>query len=464
MALEDLRAQLKRYSDVLNARAEQAAVLDRYRVGEFPLPPLVQDTGLTNAYRSLMALSGSNWPGLIVDAVAERLEVRGVRFGDKAADDEVWELWQRNGLDAQSSMFHDSVLTTGRGYAIVWGDGSSDPQPVVTLEHASMCVVEYEPGSRRRRGALRRWKDGKKWFANLYRPDGIYKFSAASDDVPDRAEQWGKREVTGEDWPLANPLEEVPVVEFAVNRSLMPAAFGTGRGEFADNLRHIDRINYKVFSGLVALTWSGFPLRYMIGDPIVYEKDDDGNDDITKPVPPIKALASSIVQLENPNAKVGQLPEADVTNYSPEMDIQHLAALTKTPPYYLLGEMVNISADTIRAADAGLISKARRHHRDLGESWEDVDRLMLKVKNPQDPRANDHSAETIWKDPEFRSLAERADAAVKLKDTLAPKVIMQYVLGMTPQEIARAEADSAGMLLQQLMERPTAPANGIAAG
>jgi hypothetical protein len=460
----ELRDQLKRYSDVLNHRAREASALEDYREGRFPLPPLVQDTGLTNAYRSLMQLSGSNWPGLIVSAVEERTEIQGIRFGDsQQSDDDVWAILQENGIDAESSALHDSVFTTGRGYALVWGDGSRDPKPKITLEHASLCVVEYEPGSRRqRRGALRRWRDGKRWCANLYRPEALYKFFVEADELPQEATDWKRREddADGLGWEIPNEFGEVPVVEFAVNRSLRPAPFGSGVGEFATNLRHIDRINYKVFSGLVALTWSGFPLRYVIGDPILYEKDSDGKDDKTKPVPPFKSLASSVAQFANPDAKVGQLPEATIDNYSPEMDIKHLAALTKTPAHYLLGEMVNLSADAIRAAEAGLISKVRRHHRSLGESWEDVARLALKVKDPTDARV-DQEAEIIWRDPESRSLAERADAATKLASIDMPwQVIASKVMGMTPQEIRRATAERGSDVLSSLM----ADTNGLGAG
>lgn len=461
---DELRAQLKRYSDVLDQRVSQVNTLEDYHDGRFPLPPLIQDSGLTDGYRTLMQLSGANWPELIVSAVEERLEVQGVRFGDAEADKEAWEIWQENGLDAESSMLHESVLTTGRGYAIVWGDGSRDPQPKITYEHASTCVVEYEPGSRRqRRGALRRWRDGKRWYANLYTPEALYKFRAEqeSEDRPAEANDWVRREVGGEEWPLPNPLGEVPVVEFAVNRKLRPSSFGTGYGEFATKLRHIDRIHYKIFSGLVALTWSGFPLRYIIGDPILYEKDDQGNDDKTKPIPPIKALASAVAQLENPNAKVGQLPEANIDNYSPEMDIKHLAAISKTPAYYLLGELVNISADGIRAGEGGLISKVKRHHRSLGESHEDVTRLALRVKDPDDPRGRDQSTEIIWSDPESRSLAERADAGLKMQQAGMPwGVIASKVYGMTPQEISRAEAERATDVLSQIAGQLQETGNG----
>lgn len=455
MPTEDqLRAQLHAYSKALNDRNSEAKLLDSYYDGKHPYPPLVQESQQKRAYRMLMDLAATNWPQAIVDATEAALEVQGLRFGDDEADKEVWELWQENGLDAEAGMVHQSALTTGRAYAIVWGDGSMDPQPRVTLEHVSLCMVEYEPGShRKRRGALRRWKDGKRWYANLYRPDGLYKFQANGEDVPREAARWERRDVPDETWPLANPLDEVPVVEFAINRTLRPNPYGTACGDFARNLPHINRINYKCFSGLVALTWSGFPLRYVIGDPILYAKNEDGTDDKTKPIPPFDAVASAVAQFTNKEAKVGQLPEANISNYSAKDDIVSLAAVTATPLFHLLpGEMINISADAARAGQDSHVSKVKRYQRPLGESWEDVTRLMLRVKDPNDPRGFDSSAEVDWKDPEHRSLAEIADAATKLASIQVPLgTVMAKVLQMSPREIARAEAAQGSNVLTQLM-------------
>lgn len=463
-----LRRQLHRLSQALTGRIPAIVETDAYYDGDYPLPPLVQEAEVQRAYKALMALTDANWPKLIVDSVEERLEVQGIRFGEKKADEQAWELWQEAGLDAESSVLHQATLTNGRAFALVWGDGSRDPKPMVTYEHASTCIVEYSRDVRRRRVAgLRRWREGKKWYANLYRPDGVYKFQSDGEELPSEAGKWKRRDVKDEAWPLANPLEEVPLVEFAVNRSLRPSPFGVARGEFEPNLRHIDRIHYKIFCGLIALTWSGFPLRYVIGDPIVYKKDAEGNDTDTAE-PPFDAIVNAMAQFENPAVKVGQLPEAKLDNYSPEMDIKHLAALTKTPAHYLLGEMVNLSADAIRAGEAGLVSKVRRHHRPLGESHEDVTRLLLRIKDPNDERGQDPKAQIIWTDPESRSLAERADAGLKMQQSGMPwQIVAEKVYGMTPQEIMRAESGRGSDVLTQVMSQ-TPPAgtpagNGAAA-
>lgn len=461
----ELRAQLHRYSQVLNDRNSEAQLLDSMYDGAHPYPPLVQESEVKRAYKMIMEMVATNLPQAIVDASDASLEIQGVRFGDEEGDKAVWEMWQENGLDAESGLAHQATLTAGRAFALVWGDGSADPQPRITLEHASLCMVEYEPGSRRkRRGALRRWKDGKRWYANLYRPEAVYKFQGEQDseDVPMEAARWQRRDVEGEAWPLPNPLGEVPVVELAINRTLRPNPYGNARGDFARNLPHINRINYKTFSGLVALTWSGFPLRYVIGDPILYQKNDDGTDDKSKPVPPFDAVASAVAQFTNKDAKVGQLPEANVSNYSAEDDIKQLAAVTATPLFHLLpGAMINIAEPAVRAGQDAHVSKIRRYQRPLGEGWEEITRLMLRVKDPNDPRGFDSSAEVDWKDPEHRSLSEVADAATKLASINVPlQTIMAKVLQMSPREIARAEEAQGGNLLTQIVAQAEQNGNG----
>jgi hypothetical protein len=475
MAQQDIEARLKvwlkQLNEELDRRQAMTAKLDRYHSGYPDAPDHVKQIRLEPEYRVLMRQAVTNWPELIVDSREERLEVVSFDFGGGSrANDDVWQLWQRAGLDADAGMVHESALTDGRAYVIVWTDGREGVE--ITPEHAEACVVAYEMPSRRRRAAaLRRWTDGDRWYCTLYLPDGLYKFQTDDEKTATKkpkVEMWERREIDGEEWPLPNPLGVVPVVEFAVNRSLKPLRcsadplagkpqrqdrqFGTAAGEFERALPNIDRINTTVFAGLLAQAWSSFPVRALIGDKIQYRKRTDsagavvtdGNDKpIMDPVEPFQVAINRLIQIENPDGKLVQLPEAKLDNYSKaaEVHVRHLAAITKTPAHYLLGEMVNLSADAIRAAEAALISKVRKHHRALGESWEEVMRLALDVLD--DPRAENSNAETQWKDPESRSMAERADAASKLKDIVPRQAIWEYVLQATPQEIARWESQEA---------------------
>lgn len=450
---KELLAMLARLGAALDKQSARINLLDKYRDGDHPIPEAVREAGAKRAYRKLMSMSRSNWPGLIVDSVEERLEVQGFAFGgdaDGVVADQAWSDWQANSLDADSGLVHDAALTGGRAYAIVWADAQGNP--TITPEHGSTTIVEYAAGSRTDRvAALRRWQDGDRWFATLYTPGALYKFQAKEKSTFSTAAQisWVRRDVAGETWPLPNPLGVVPVIEIGVNRTLRPSPFGSGHGEFEPAVDHIDRINYAMFSAMAAMTWSGFPLRAVIGDPIT--RDDTG-----KPIQPFEVAQDRIVQMTNPDAKLVQLPEASLQNYNAviEMHIKHLAAITKTPAHYLLGEMVNLSADAIRAGEAGLVSKIRRHHRSIGEGWEEVIRTAQMVR---DPSFVDSSIEVRWADPESRSLAERADAAIKLSTILPWQALAERVLGATPIEISkwsemRASDSLTSMLAQPLPE------------
>lgn len=443
--LEKLNAELDRRTGTINR-------LDRYHSGDHPPPNHIRRIRAETEYEELLKQAVTNWPELIVASVEQRLAVTGFRFADEKADSDIWDIWQRNSLDARSGLVHEAALVNGRAYVIVWGDGKLAK---ITPEHASTTVVAYATDGVTRTAALRRWRDGSRWYCTLYLPDGLYKFEGPEQDsVPDK-DKWGIRTVSGEAWPLPNPLRVVPVVEFAVNRSLRPTMFGTGCGEFERVTPIIDRINTTIFAGLLAQAYASFPVRALIGVEPQYERRvdsagepvlDDNDEEIMDPVSPIENLAvDRLITLEDPNAKLVSLPESNLENYikAVESHVRHLAAITQTPAHYLLGQMVNLSADAIRAAEAGLISKVSRHKIDLGEPWEEVMRLALKAQDPSDARADQVDGETLWKDSESRSLAEQADAATKLATVLPQGAVWERVLQASPQEISRWRSQSA---------------------
>lgn len=468
----ELKEQLKMLGNELDRRSRWHRVLGGYYEGDAPLPTAVVKAKITSAYQILMPFASSNWAGLIVDSVQDRLEIAGLRSGDKAVDDLIWGLWQDNQMDSETKLAHNATLVDGRCFALVWPDEDTG-KPAISLDDESQMIVAYAEGSRRKREcAMRRWVDEKGVpYATLYRPDGIYKFVGPKSGLEQRSTEtgigpltmgapmgaigkggdgtftvdsgtWERREVDNEEWPLANPLGVVPVVEVAVNRRLKPGCFGYARGEFEHTTGHLDRINILTFLGLVVAFWMGFPLRAIIGDRIL--KDDEGND-----MPPFRVMGDQVAQFEKPETKLESFPAADLSNLSVEEHVKHLAAITKTPAHYLLAEMVNLSADAIRASEAALASKVTNHKASLGEGWEEVMRLVGLTSDREvqlSPRA-----EVLWADHESRSMAERADAAVKLKEILPWQALAERVLGATQNEIGRWEAQRAGDALSALM-------------
>lgn len=450
MAIDSaLLAQITKLGTELQKRILVSRKLNNYYEGSCPFPQAVIRAKMTHAYRLLMPMAEAPWGSLVVDSVQDRLEVAGIRSDDKAIDEAVWGVWQDNKMDAESKLGHTAALIDGRAFATIWPENGGPPQ--ITLDSSEQMIVQYAEGSRRVRiAALRYWMEDVTPYATLYRPEGIYKFVGPKNSSGFQGTQWAQRDVPGEEWPLKNPYAVVPVVELAVNQRLKPGSFGYARGEFAHCLGLLDRINLLTFLGLVVALWMGFPLRGVIGDKIL--KDDEG-----KPLAPFDANADSVFQLENPDAKLAEFKAADRGNLSIFSELSQVAYITKTPAHYfpLQTGISNISADTIVALEGALHAKTTQHKGGLGEDWEEVLRLcglMLPEPVALSPRA-----QLLWLPSESRSLAERADAAVKLASVLPWQTVAEYALNATQDDITRWEAMKASDALGALIAGATTP-------
>ena len=115
-----------------------------------------------------------------------------------------------------------------------------------------------------------------------------------------------------------------------------------------------------------------------------------------------------------------------------------LAAIAALPPHYVgLSGNSPTSAEAIRSAEASLVTRARRRQRVWGGAWEDVMRLAVQVQQGA-PVSGMDELETVWANPETRTVAQAADAAVKL---YAAGVIDRRAaledIGYTPAQIER---------------------------
>ncbi|GAA3473894.1 hypothetical protein GCM10018965_084470 [Nonomuraea roseola] len=373
-----------------------------------------------------------NFSSLIVDSVAERLGIDGFRFTeDPEADADALDIWQRNGLDADSDAAHTDALVHGASFVTVWGD--ADGEPVIIPENSHEMVVSYVPGSRRLiRAALKRTLD--EWgdvHATLYLPDRAYMTTYAEGH-----ENWGTpREA-------ANPLGRVPVVPL-LNR---PRLNGKAHSELARTIPLQDAVNKVMVDALIASEMGAFPMRWATGLPM--EEDENG-----KPVPPpFQVALDKMIHSENPDTKFGQFSVADLSNYVRLVEalIQHIASVSRLPVHYMLVQSGQPpSGANIKSAEAGLVAKVRQRQRTYGEAWENVMRLAFAVKG--DPRQKAHKAETIWRDAEYRSEAEHVDALVKLRSLGVPQRQLWEDAGYSPSQIERFEALQAQELLDASM-------------
>lgn len=441
----------------LGHQARAHASKNAYYTGEHPLPDA--PPGARAEYLRLMRQARSNWCELIVDAVAERLEVAGVRFGNQqAADVDIWRtIWQPNALDAEHGAVHTEALIGGTASVLVWPSTTeTNGRPTITTEHPTEVYVDLDPAARRRaRSAIKVYVDDTldMEFATLWTPP--------EGDTPAMVYKWARARTSGE-WKahadegdpgtsFVNPLGRVPLVPFLNKRRMI----GAGVSELAGGITDVqDRINETIFNRLTAGRFSAFRQRWVTGMEIPVDPETN------KPVEPFKAAVDRLWMSEDPAVKFGEFGATDLAPYikAVEADIQHLAAITRTPPHYLLGQSGAFpSGESLKATETGLVRKAVARQLSFGESWEDVIRLGLVAM--EDARGADDTIEVIWKDPETKGLAELVDALVKLKSLGVPDEALWERYGATQLEIARWRGQAArSTLAAAAASRPATPA------
>lgn len=427
----------------LNSRQANLRRLGDYYDGKHRLA--FASAKFLSAFGGMFASFADNFIPLVVGASAQRLHVQGFRNGDDPkSDKEAWGFWQRNGLDAASQLGHVESLKKGDAYVIVWADG--DGQPRITVETPEQCIVGFEPGDRSKRAAgLKVWVDGAGKHAVLMFPTMIFRF------VWNEAFGGSWAPEPSFDFPYANPLGVVPMVPLT-NQPRLDSPFGTS--EFFAIIGIQDAINKTVADMMVASEYVAFPQRYVTG--LELPEDDQGN-----VKPPYALAVDKFLVAEDPGASFGTLAAGDTMNHIKqiEMFIQQIATQTFTPPHYFNVGGNLPSGDAIKAAEAGLTAKVTDKMIILGEAWEEVIRLCFKVVN--DPRADIVNGETIWKDPQFRTESEMADALVKRAAIGVPRQQLWEDAGYTQSQIARFHAMEAQDALDEFLAPPEIPKIGV---
>lgn len=419
-----------------------------------------------------------NYCGVVVDALAERLEVQGFRIGsDQGAADAAWDIWQRNRLDASFARGVRAGLTKGEFSLIVWVDGKGEPR--ISVEDGAEVYVATDPGnSHARRAAIKRWRDEdeRRLYAIVYLPDGIYKFRSEEGDAPWHRvattppdyerfvavgtpvdpnsltqTKWERWNVDGESWPLENPFGVVPVVPIP-NK---PDVFGAGESELAAIVPIQDAINANIVNVMLAGQFSAFRQRYATN--VTLEVDEQGKIQEPWRIAVDSMLTAPPPNVGEPETKFGEFSETNLSGYMTlhEGYVQGMATISRMPPHYFLGQSGNFpSGESLRSAEAGLTFKARDRIRDDSEPVEEAIALAFLMKSRQSGLASAAAAryvkwaaqtdsEALWRDPETKTESEHIDALVKLKSLGVPaKEGIWPKIPATPQEIERwAKAD-----------------------
>lgn len=381
-----------------------------------------------------------NWCKTVPDTVRERLAIIAFHGEDGTPDKEAMRAWRRNHADVEVGLAILDALVVARSHALVWNPNGKASD--ITFIPSGQAIVDYVPGARNvRRAGLRTWSDGSHEFATLFtrahngRPAMAYRRQRTVGGG-----SWATRTIglaRSEQVDMVNPMGEVPLVEIA-NRARL---HGDPQSEIASVAPLQDAVNTLWAHLFTAADFAALPQRVVMGmdKPVRDLIDPETGDIISEEDVPLGQYGKDrLLWLSKNSASIGQFTAADLTAYLQVISqaVRHIAAQTRTPPQYLLGEMANIAADALEAAESGLVAKAMDKQTHFGSDIREIMRLEA-LASEQPKRAESLAmGKVLWRDAQYRSEAQYADALTKYKAIGVPdEALWRMIPGVEPEQV-----------------------------
>lgn len=366
---------------------------------------------------------------LIINSLVQSVIVDGYRGKLEADDAAVWQAWQVNKMDARQTAIHRATFLYGTGYAVCVPRFVGGDVPVIRPASPRGLTAVYGEDQDWPMWALERLGHGL-W--RLYDDEAVYYLERKPQEgrftfIEGRPHGLG---VT----PVVRYLDECDVDdEDEVESDTYRGEKVPLRGQVAPLMTLQDQIDMSTFDRQIGEHFGAFKQRYAIG----WIAEDEE-----------KLLKTSAAKLwtidkDPESVKLGEFGQTDTSGYlaSVEASMQQVAALSQTPAHELTGQLINLSAEALRAAEAGRDRKVGERKTLLGESHEQLLGLAGKIMGVDVPA----DAQIVWRDTSSRAFAAEVDALGKLVSMLGipPQELWERVPGATQKDIERWKAAAA---------------------
>jgi hypothetical protein len=407
----------------------------------------------TPELKALAEMSKVPWLGLVVSTVSQCMYVDGYRSSLDAArpDGEMsqpWKTWHANAFDQRQIAIHRAMLAYGYAFVkvlpgadhegkrsvlrgvsprkmfAVYGDPAEDDWPMYAIQVATAPKGGY--------------------LVSFYDENEVHYVGF---DSVGAAPEWISSQVHG--------AGVCPFVRYTNQLDLD----GRADGEVEPYIPAASRINKTAFDRLVTQHFSSWKIRTVAG---LAQPDDDEAANRKK----LELRQEDLLIAEDPDTKFGTLDETPLEGFISawRADIEALAAVSQTPTHALTGQLINLSAEALAAARAGLTQRVTERQKTAGRSHVQALRLGAQLEG-HDDEAHDVFARVTWQDMEIRSIAQAVDALGKAATMLQVpvKALWQRIPGVEKSDVddwetMAKEADPVTQMTNQLM-RQAAPAD-----
>jgi hypothetical protein len=440
--------------------------IDAYERGEQDSPYMPDNADAE--YRLLAERAVTNVMGFIVSTPAQGLYVDQFRPGrtdgaEPAAGEDIataeWQHWQRSRMDGRQQAIYRGALKFGHSFVLTYKDktGNVLSKGLSALTTTALYVDpanDDDPFATLHVVRFPDVVDEKEIPGLAYMWDDTWKYEVSFKSIRDTTKGVGVRAIE------KHGASRNPVTRFTAAVDLE----GRTVGVIEPMIPLQNRINQTIFDLLVVQSYASFKVRTISGmaPPIKMRPIDAQGNEVKNPYQneelivdwePVldPATGRAIPDEVNLNARrvfwaadedtrFGQLDETPLDGFIASIGtaFQHMAALSQTPPHHLLGQVANLSAEALNAAESALQRKIEEFKSSFGESWERVFRIAAEMSGSAE--TDNFSGEVVWRDIGLHSLAQSADALVKMRELGIPdKGLWRRVPNVTANELKEWE-------------------------
>ncbi|ANS02768.1 hypothetical protein [uncultured Mediterranean phage uvDeep-CGR0-KM14-C182] len=397
------------------------------------------DTALTDRLKKFLPPRLSfrdNFMDVVVDTLAERMNVIGFDIEDEDIHDWAWNLWNLNRMDYTQGVVHTEAIMLGDSYILCDWDQEHE-RPRWTHQLAEMIIPHYSEDSRRIDWASKKWVqrprlgEEPETRLNLYFPDRVEKYVA-------KGGVWGHyQDDQDEVWPApwldksGQPLG-VPFIHFR-NR---PMGSDFGISEILNVMPMQDLLNKTLIDLTMILDTLAFPQRYTLN--------------VNHGSSRLDILPGSVTEFhsEYDGGQVGQWSAANVDGPLKAIEslVQHIAGTTRTPQHLFQIMGGAPSGEALKTAESGLVQKAKQRMISFGNAWEDCIILALRVQEAFGSsvrNVEEVAPSTTWGDPETRNEQAHLESLKAKAELGISKHQIWRELGYTQEQIDQMDIDGA---------------------
>lgn len=406
---------------------EKLDVVRRYYRG-VQARPLAIPQGSPREVIVMARSSRVNIMPIVVNSLVQSMYVDGYRARLESENALVWEAWQANKMDARQTGINRATFQFGSAYVTVQPPAEGSRYPVIRRKSPRSFTTLYGEDEDWPLWALEPLGNGL-W--KLYDDEAFYYVKLGEKSANDEfisSEEHGLEVCPAVRYLDEDDLDaddEVEPSEHLTNEEQPPM-----RGQVTPLMPLQDQIDLTTFDLQIAQHYGAFRQRYIIGWTAKSENE------------AVKAAASKLWQFKDDpeSVKLGEFEQTNIEGFikSREASLRHAATLSQTPVHELIGELVNMSAEALAAAEAGKDRKVEERQALQGESHEQMLGLVAKAMNTEVPA----DAQVVWRDTSARSFAATIDGLGKLAQTLGvpPQELWERIPGVTRQDLERWKA------------------------